>query len=285
MLKCKRLAALLLAAVMALSCTGALAGETALNVLLIGVDAAGDGERGRSDTMILARVDPAEGSIRLVSFLRDLYVSIPGVGKTRLNAAYQHGGEALLKETLENTFGVAINRTVTVNFSLLADLVDQLGGVEVEITEKERGHLNDIIADYNADHGLDGGRIAEAGMQRLDGRQALCYSRIRKIDSDFQRASRQQAVIAAMLRQMSMLRRWELLKLAVYSLGRVQTDVTLGDLVALAPLMTQLDQTEISTAHIPFEGAFHDETIRGMMVLTADIGLCKTYLHRFLSGS
>ena len=263
---------------------GAARAEDALNVLLIGVDSSRGEERGRSDTMMLMRVDEPSGSIRLASFLRDLYVSIPGVGKTRLNAAYYHGGAGLLKQTLEKQFGLSIDRTVTVDFALLCDLVDALGGVEIEIEPREMEHLNDIISDYNADHGLQGGKITRAGRQLLDGRQALCYSRIRKIDSDFQRTSRQQALIAAMLEKMGALGRWQTLKLAVRTLGRVETDVTLADLTALAPLLPHLSSLQMQTLQIPHEGAFRDEVVNGMMVLSADLPSCRERIARFLQN-
>lgn len=253
-----------------------------LNILLIGVDQSAPGTRGRSDTMMLARVEPSTGSIRLVSFLRDLYVSIPGVGKTRLNAAYQHGGEALLKQSLAKNFDISVDHTVTVSFSVLRELVDQLGGVELEIAEKERKALNSMIREYNADYGLSGGEIAQAGTQVLDGRQALCYSRLRKIDSDFQRTSRQQRVLEGLLQRLSELSKWQLLRLAVQNLGRVDTDMTFGDLAALAPMLSSKASLSLECARVPFEGAYYEDTIRGMMVLVPDLSVCRSKLHRFL---
>ena len=273
----------LLAALCMLACSfPALAAPSALNVLLIGVDSGAKGQRGRSDTMLLVRIDPHNSAIRMASFLRDLYVSIPGVGKTRLNAAYHYGGEALLKETLEKNFGLSIDRTVTVGFSLLCELVDEMGGVEVEMTEKELAAFNDTVRDYNADYGLSGGIIGEAGVHRLDGRQALCFSRMRKLDNDFKRTSRQQMVISAMLESMSEMSRWELLRVALRSLGRVETDLSFGEVASLAPMLAQLEQLEIRTAHVPFEGAYRDETVNGMMVLVPDLPLCQSRLQAFL---
>ena len=279
----RSLCAMMLAAVMLLAASCASAKEEALHVLLIGVDSSAGEERGRSDTMMLASVDPLRGSVKLVSFLRDLYVPIAGVGKTRLNAAYHYGGEALLKDTLEKNFKVRIDRTVTVQFSMLADLVDQIGGIEVEIAEREREHLNEIIADYNTDYGLSGGWIGQAGKQTLDGRQALCYSRIRKIDSDFQRASRQQTVISAMLEKLSAMSKWEMIKLAVKNISRVETDMDFGDITDLAPLMTRMGEIDIQTAQVPFTGAFSEETVSGMMVLAPDLDSCRRKLAEFLA--
>ena len=255
-----------------------------LNILLIGVDTIREETNGRSDAMILVRADPEGGEARMVSFLRDLYVAIPGVGKTRLNAAYYYGGEQLLKETLQRNFGVEIDRTVTVYFSMLAELVDQLGGVEIDVSPRELAQLNNILNDYNDSYGLSGGQVDQAGLQRLNGKQALCYSRIRKIDSDFQRTSRQQAVIAAMLRQAQTLDRWQLFWLALQNLPRVRTDLSLGDIAQLLPLVTNAQQLELQTARVPFDGAYADETINGMMVLTPNLERNRAKLHAFLNG-
>ena len=277
----KSLAAL--AALAILFCSApALADEAAMNVLLIGVDSGTQTQRGRSDTMMLVRVDPENRTIRIASFLRDLYVSIPGVGKTRLNAAYHYGGEALLKETLEKNFEVSIDRTVTVGFSLLCDLVDEIGGVDVEITEKELAHFNDTVRDYNGDYGLTGGVIAKAGLHRLNGKQALCFSRMRKLDNDFKRTARQQTVIAALLARMSEMSRWELLRTALRNLGRVATDLSFGDVASLAPMLARFGEIDIQSVHVPFEGAYTDETISGMMVLNPDLSRCTAMLHDFL---
>jgi len=278
----RRFSALWLAVL--LFCGAAQAQAQPLNILLIGVDSIREEQQGRSDAMMLVRADPEGGGLRLVSFLRDLYVTIPEVGKTRLNAAYLHGGEELLKETLYQNFGVTVDRTVTVHFSMLADLVDQLGGVEIDVSEKELAQLNGILADYNAAYGLSGDRVMEAGLQRLNGKQALCYSRIRKMDSDFQRTSRQQAVIAAMVRQAGQMSRWELLMLAIQNLPKVKTDLSFGDITQLLPLVANLDGLQMETAHVPFEGAYRDETISGMMVLTPDLATNREKLHAFLYG-
>ncbi len=278
----RRLFAAMLA--LALLLGTACAQTQALNILLIGVDTIREETNGRSDAMILVRADPEGGEARMVSFLRDLYVAIPGVGKTRLNAAYYYGGEQLLKETLQRNFGVEIDRTVTVHFSMLAELVDQLGGVEIDVSPRELAQLNNILNDYNDSYGLSGGQVDQAGLQRLNGKQALCYSRIRKIDSDFQRTSRQQAVIAAMLRQAQTLDRWQLFWLALQNLPKVRTDLSLGDITQLLPLVTNAQQLELQTARVPFDGAYADETINGMMVLTPNLERNRAKLHAFLNG-
>lgn len=252
-------------------------------VLLIGVDTAA--EAGRSDVMMLASIDPEAGSIRLVSFLRDLYVTIPGHGKDRLNAAYFYGGEALLKRTLEENFGVSADHTLTAHFPTLVRAVDLMGGLEVDITEAEREQLNKILQDYNRQVGLsqNDGLLEEAGTQLLGGRQALSFCRIRKIDSDFQRTGRQQRLVQSAAERLVTLEPLPLIRLALALLSEVETDLELGDLAALAPLLGG-DALDIQGAHVPFDGTYADETIGGMMVLTPDLAANRSQLKRFLEG-
>ena len=187
-----------------------------------------------------------------------------------------------MKETITQNFGVAIDRTAAVSYPLLAELVDELGGVEIDIAERELNQLNKLIAEYNASWGFSGGTFSRSGLQRLDGRQALCYSRIRKIDSDFQRSSRQQALLTAMFREAAQLPAWQLLKLAVRHLSRIQTDLSLSDLLALLPMASRLSETAIHTACVPFEGTYRDETISGSQVLVPDLERCREKLSAFL---
>ena len=275
----KRIAALVAAVLLWFSGTPALAEESTLNVLLIGVDTAEEGAAGRSDTMMLAQISPQSGQVKLVSFLRDLYVSIPGHGKTRLNAAYMYGGEKLLKETLESLFDVRVDRYATVHFSTLVDVVDQLGGVEIELSEAERKHMNKLLKDA----GNANLQLSESGAQRLNGRQALAYSRIRKIDSDFQRTSRQQTLLQAMLQPLSGMGAFSLMRLAVSLIRQVDTDCTLGDLATLSPLFSRMGSLKLETAHVPFDGAYSDETVQNMMVLVPNLDRNQRKLREFLA--
>lgn len=116
-------------------------------------------------------------------------------------------------------------------------------------------------------------------MQTLNGRQALSYSRLRKIDSDFQRTSRQQTVLTAMLKRLSEMDTWQLLGLALRYLGQVETDLTLGDAALLAPMLKK--ELSIRTAQVPFEGTYTDETIGGMSVLVPNLEQNRKRLRSF----
>lgn len=255
-----------------------------MNILLIGLDTFSQEAAGRSDVMLLARVKPGSREIKLVSFLRDLYLPVPGCGQTRLNAAYYFGGEKLLKTALQNNFGLKVDKTITVNYTLVTQLIDLLGGVEVEVTEAEWKPLNDILKGYNQKLGLGAthGLLKSPGLQTLDGKQALSYSRIRKPDSDFARTGRQQTVITAALKRLRQMDFFTLARAAYACLGQVKTDLTLGDLNALLPLLTEGDALEVLTARVPFDHTFTDETINGMQVLKADIQRNARKLEAFL---
>lgn len=250
-----------------------LADPTVFRVLLIGTDAYTVKQNGRSDAMIVLQLNAQTGEIRMVSFLRDLYVQLPGHGKTRLNAAYVYGGADLLKQTLADNFGVTVDRVLAVNFSLMVELVDRIGGVTVEVSEKERKQLNSILKYYNTHNGFSKNDqlLQESGTQVLTGKQALCYSRIRKIDSDFARTNRQRKVLEAVYAKVKTLDALTLADLLNDTLPEVWTDMTLTDAVALVPVLMKLENVSIQGMTVPVRGGYSSQTISGMMVLVPDL--------------
>ena len=110
-------------------------GDNIVNILLIGQDTR-TGVRSRSDSMILVTFNKDRDTITMTSFMRDLYVSIPGYKNSRINAAYSYGGMQLLDATLEQNFGIHVDGNVEVDFTQFADIIDLLGGVEMELTSK-----------------------------------------------------------------------------------------------------------------------------------------------------
>lgn len=163
---------------------------SAETILLIGSDRRWDGGNGaRSDTIMLARIEPARRRIALLSIPRDLYVAIPGHGHDRINMAFHDGGERLLTRVVRDTFGVEIDHFVEVDFHGFQDLVADLGGVYVPVDERY----------YNRNVGTLGTNYANIdlrpGYQKLDAQQALAFARYRHDDSDFVRAARQQLLL------------------------------------------------------------------------------------------
>ena len=119
------------------------------NILLIGNDSRENGEDGRSDAMILLSISTKTKTIQMISLLRDTYVEIPGHDGNRLNAAYAFGGPKLLMETIEENFQIPVSHYVLVNFEAFANLVDAVGGVDLELTSEEVEYVNGYLVEYN----------------------------------------------------------------------------------------------------------------------------------------
>lgn len=244
--------------------------DNTYTILLVGSDAYSGDNRGRSDTTILVQVDGDEKTIRMASFLRDLYVKIPGRGSNRINASYIWGGHELLRKTLETNFGVTADAYVEVNFERLVQVIDAIGGVDVEVSEKERTQVNSILRFYNEKIGdsQEDQLLLESGLVHLTGKQALCYSRIRKIDGDQQRTARQRKVLQAAFEKVTELSMAEISLLVMTNMDAVKTDLTLADALDLIPLALRCKHAAFETIAIPVEGAYHRQMIDGMAVVT-----------------
>ena len=172
-----------------------------LNIMLFGADRYGDA--GLSDTMILLSIDNRHQKIKMTSFLRDTYISIPGVCSHKLNYAYAVGSAALSIQTIESNFGIQIDRYATVNFSTFKEIVDIMGGVELYVTGEEIDYINAQIAHNGQSEYL----YASEGMVTLNGQQALWYARNRGgyysgmsfSGDDWDRTDRQRKFIQAVI--------------------------------------------------------------------------------------
>ncbi len=234
-----------------------------INILIVGQDRrAGEG-RQRSDTMILVSINPETNNVSLISFLRDLYVQIPGgYMDNRLNTAYVWGGFQLLKDTLCHNFGVTVDGCFECDFFDFIDIIDLLGGVEMDVTQAEADHMR-----YSM------GVEVPVGRSNLNGEQALAYARIRYIDSDFQRTDRQRKILLSLFNKFKNAGVSELKSIADEILPKLATDLTVNErwglLMQLLPVVSRM---KVSSYSVPFEGAYTSPWIRGMWVLLPDLG-------------
>ena len=238
-------------------------GSGIVNILLIGQDRREGEETARSDSMILCTYHRKTGNVTMTSFLRDLYVPIPGHHNNRINAAYSEGGAALLDRTLRENFDLHIDGNIEVDFSQFSQIIDLLGGVQLELREDEAAEIN-----------KETGSGLSAGVQVLNGEQALTYARIRKLDADgdFSRTSRQRKLMNALLGSYRNIKWKDLLPLIDALLPLISTDMNYGRLVLLAmEILPKLSDAQITSQRIPADGTFTDEKIDGMAVLSADL--------------
>ncbi len=235
-----------------------------INIMLLGEDDKAGYYRGRTDSMILCTINTDKKTLTMTSFLRDLYVTIPGHGDNRLNAAYVFGGFDLFKETMLWNFGVEIDDIVLVEFDVFGKIVDILGGVEISLTQKEVDHLH---AEYP-----DNGWTFVTGTNLLNGKQALAYSRIRKIDSDFNRTKRQQKVLKAIFNAYRTQPLTELLSVTQKVLPYLTVTMSNEDIWSYAyELFPLLSGATIETNRIPAEGTYTSAIVNNMAVLVPDL--------------
>lgn len=258
------------------------------NILLIGNDSRTEGEDGRSDAMILVSISSKTNSIHLTSLLRDIYVDIPGHDGNRLNAAYAYGGPELLMETLEENFDIEVNRYMLVNFQAFANLVDAVGGVDIEVTSEEVQYINAYLVEYNQLEGRPEGTdyldTSLSGNIHLNGPQALAYCRNRYIGSDFARTERQRKVISAAIKSAPLAlvtNGGELIDGLMTNITTNLTKTELSGLMIQAPAMLTYDMMQGS---IPLEGTYSNANIRGMAVLEVDFEANKDYIQTEIYG-
>lgn len=257
---------------------GTLLGESddVINILLIGQDRRPGETRSRSDSMILCTVNRNDKTIVLTSFMRDLYVQIPGYGNNRINASYAWGGMELLNKTLEQNFGIYIDGNVEVDFEQFTEIVDLLGGVPMELRADEAQYIN-----------IDTQSSLTEGMQQLTGKQALSYSRIRNLDADadFSRTNRQRKVLDALFRQVKDAGLVRLLTLLDEVLPMVTTDMGNGEILGYATkVFPMMSGVSISSQRVPADGAYKGAMIEGMSVLVADMDKTRQMLQDTLGN-
>ena len=246
------------------------------NVLLIGTDSRDlSQERGRSDSMILASINKKTRELTLTSFLRDSYVYIDDeYGYGKLNAAYSYGGAGLLMDTIESNYGVRIDDYILISFAACANVIDAVGGVKLDLSDEEADAVNEILisevnelmGDDRNDDLLDGG-----GEQKLDGKQALSYSRIRYVgNADFERASRQRTVMTQVLKKAAV-NPVAMARIFVTALPELSTNLSVGKSYGYtlrAPFL--LIGYQLKTQQIPADGTFYGDDIDGESVLRVD---------------
>ncbi len=246
--------------------------DDVINIMLIGQDRREGQGRTRSDVMILCTINIPARTITLTSFMRDMYVQIPGYNPNRMNATYAFGGMPLLDKTLETNFGVQVDGNVEVDFNGFIDLVDLMGGVEIELTKKEADYMNSNVS-WDVDDGSSKDWHLKEGVNQLTGSQALSYARMRKVgNADYERTARQRRVLTALVEKAKQLSISELNLLLQHALPMITTDMEDSEIVGYAlELFPILSEFEIQSKRIPADGCYKSTTVDGMAVLVPDL--------------
>lgn len=232
--------------------------ENRVNILLLGLDDLNQGSQ-RSDSIIIASL--GQDSLKFISILRDTLVDIPGHGRQKINAAYAIGGPEMTMRVINETFNLNITNYVALDFSSMVDLVDAIGGVDIEIQDAEIEQLNKYAWNTYKCITKDGGTkyakyaasqpFTVGGSLHLNGLFATGYSRIRKIDSDYVRTNRQRKVILAVIRRMRANWYDPLMYARLFKvLGEnVNTNLSVPELIAVGEKVLLMGEAE--TARMP----------------------------------
>ncbi len=257
------------------------------NILLIGTDARDPGIESRSDTIIVVSICPKQRRIYLTSILRDSYVDIPGYGQNRINHAYQMGGARLLVQTIEQNFGIRIDQYAKVDFYSFVDIIDSIGGVDIDVTDEEVHYVNAYLSEINQLMGIEpqDSFLQTGGRYTLNGRQALAFSRIRYIGTDFQRTARQRMVLEAAVDRLKHSSPKTVMHGASSVLELITTDISDLSMTALVFSSVFLRNYDLESARIPYDGLWWNAlTENGQEVLGIDFDSTKAQFRSIIYG-
>lgn len=250
------------------------------NFALFGIDARKVDRQSRSDVMMIVSVNYTAKTIKLVSLQRDTYVP----KYTKFCHAYFYAGPQGALSCINSNLQMNLDDFVTVNFFGVAEIIDQLGGIEIEISEAERVQINRNLIEQ-ARIGLDGTNVTESGKVRLNGSQSVAYARIRAIDSDFARGNRQRKVIMAAVQSLKNVELSGLDELLRVGMGACLTSFTNTEIVDLATwALTNVNDITFESASLPgtligYSFARHDGLSCVEMNMPRAINALKSFLY------
>ena len=237
-----------------------------INILLVGSDKRATWtQTGRSDSAMIATLDLKHKKLKLTSLMRDMYLTIPGYGENRFNAAYSFGGVSLMYETIASNFGIRLDGYAVVDFSAFKKVINTIGGVKITLTDEEYQYLTTA---YKKGFVLD----LQPGTNVMNGTQALAYTRIRQdAQGDFGRTERQRKVLQAIFTEAKSLSLSELIELAEELMPCISTDLSNDQIMSYMQSVLMLGTTEIDQMRIPVDNSYEQRRINNKAVLVPEM--------------
>lgn len=254
------------------------------NIALFGIDVGRQKyEAAHSDAIMILSIDKVHKKIKLSSFIRDTYVNIDGHGKGRINAAYMFGGPQLAIKTINKNFNMDIRDYYTVNFSGLADIIDGVGGLDVNVKKNEINEINKYASEIAKIKKQRPTPITRAGMQRLNGKQAVAYARIRKVgNGDFDRTERQKEVLTALIVKIQNQGSGKYPYLISKMLPYVETSMSKSEIVKTGTDVFTAGISSVEWCRFPVNGNYEGKIINKAWYLITDINATRKHLHKFI---
>lgn len=259
-------------------------GDKVTNIALFGIDTGREKyEAAHSDAIMVLSIDKVYKKIKLTSFMRDTYVEIEGHGKNKLNAAYALGGAELAVKTINRNFGLDITDYAVVDFVGLSNIIDTMGGIEVEVKEEEIQEVNKYMKEVAEMKKEKATPIKKAELQLLNGNQATAYARIRNVgEGDFDRAERQKNVLSALFKKLENQDITKYPGIVATLLPYVNTSLSAREIASTGIEALRQGIGEIDWYRFPLYGYCQGEIIHGVWYLTADLSLTREHIHQFI---
>ena len=233
------------------------------NVLLIGADGVDfDSSDQRSDSMIIATLDSNNKKVKLTSLYRDALVHIPGYGDSKMNTAFAVGGPELVMETIKYNYDINLEKYVMINFVGFEAIIDQIGGIEIDVQKYQMHELNKYIGEATGGNDCP---VTEEGLQTLNGKQALSYARIRKgVGDDYERTERQREVLFKVAEKLQKTKPIKYLGIATKMLDYIRTNIDLYECLDLAYTVFKFPSLVTEQLSIPVQELSYDEKVEGI---------------------
>lgn len=249
------------------------------NILLIGSDAKDYSETTRSDSMIIFSIDRKNKQIKMTSLMRDMYVSIPGYGYNKLNAAYAFGGGELLMDTINQNFKLNLEKYVCVNYDTFVEVVDSLGGLYITLEDEEIPHLNQYVK------GGEQNKLEKGGTYLLNGQQVLSYCRIRKVGTDSARTQRQRTALKGLVTKLKTADAATITDMATTTLPNVRTNLDEGEVMSLVLEALDMRTYTMDELRIPVDGSWEELTVNKMWIMKIDNEVNCSAISDFIYGA
>ena len=255
------------------------------NVLLLGCDSYTKNDYQRTDSMIIVSINAAKGQVKLTSLMRDTWIPVPGSNSHRkLTELCAVGGPELTIRAINESFGMNISDYALISMEGMAEIIDLIGGLDLDVTEEERKALNKGLFDLSPLSGMEPLEQSGEGVH-LNGNQATAFARIRKIDSDYVRTERQRTVLLAIADKIKNgASAGTLLTIVTTLMGYVDTNLSLTEIMTIASVGMKLDLSTVEQYRVPVDGTFDSGTFNGVWCIKPNFEKNTNLLHSFIYG-
>ncbi len=254
-----------------------------VNIALFGTDSRNSQVQGNADVIIVLSINPQTQKIKMSSILRDTYVDIEGIGMNKINAAYAQGGPLLAVKTINQNFALDIKEYIHVDFLSAAAIVDALGGVNINLKPEELPYLNNYVKEISFEGDIPVAVVMKAGLQKLNGRQAVAYTRIRDAGrGDYERTDRQKAVLISLFTKMQ---GGGVNLLPVFLskvLPNLETSMNQFTLLSIGSNILNSKTKVIEQGRFPLDSASKGERINNIWYLKTDLKATGASLYNFI---